>query len=242
MKRCLVIALAWLTAGLPQAVYSQGISFLHAGDVVLFQGDSITDGGRQRTGNDLNHTMGQDYAYIVAAEIGAAAPEQRLTFLNRGVSGERVVDLAARWREDTLALRPQLLSILIGVNDLLGEGDRAQTAEQYDAAYDALLAKTVAALPETNIVLGEPFVLPVGRYKDDYGRRMVEVKKRQAVVARLGAKYHLPVVQYQKAFDAALDKAPAEYWIWDGVHPTYAGHGLMAKEWLLTVNARWGSR
>jgi len=222
------------------AVSQQPLSFLHKGDTLLFQGDSITDGGRQRTGSDYNHIMGQDYAYILAAEIGSEYPERSLVFVNRGISGERVLDLAARWQQDTLDLKPNLLSILVGINDTMASGPRAETVEQYEATYDKLLADTIAALPGTKIVLGEPFLLPVGKYKDDYAAKMIDVKKRQAVAERLAAKYHLPIVRYQEALDAACAKAPADYWSWDGVHPTYAGHGLMAQEWLKTVDAFWG--
>ncbi|MDR3745882.1 MAG: SGNH/GDSL hydrolase family protein [Acidobacteriaceae bacterium] len=215
------------------------LPFLHAQDVILFQGDSITDGGRARTGSDYNHIMGQDYGYILAAEIGANSPERGLVFVNRGISGDRVPDLAPRWQRDTIALHPQLLSILIGVNDFISTDERAVTLEQYEAGYDKLLAETIAALPNTRIVLGQPFLLPVGKRKANYAEQMVEMKKRQAVVDRLGAKYHLPVVHYQQAIDAALAKAPAEHWSWDGIHPTYAGHGLMAQEWLKTVDGFW---
>jgi lysophospholipase L1-like esterase len=222
------------------AAAQQPLPFLHAHDVILFQGDSITDGGRQRTGSDYNHIMGQDYAYILAAQIGSQSPERELVFINRGISGNRVPDLEARWPDDTIALHPQLLSILIGVNDLLSAGERAITLEQFEAGYDKLLAETIAALPTTKIVLGEPFLLPVGKQKADYATNMAEMKRRQAAVDRLGAKYHPPVVHYQQALDAALTKAPAEHWSWDGVHPTYAGHGLMAQEWLKTVDTFWG--
>lgn len=212
------------------------LPFLHAHDVILFQGDSITDGGRQRSGSDYNHIMGQDYAYILAAQIGAASPERNLVFVNRGISGNRVPDLEARWQQDTLDLHPQLLSILIGINDQLSS---TLTAEQFETGYDKLLAETIAALPTTKIVLGQPFLLPVGKQKPDYAASIAEMKKRQAAVDRLGAKYHLPVVHYQQAFDTALAKAPAEHWSWDGIHPTYAGHGLMAQEWLRVVDSFW---
>jgi lysophospholipase L1-like esterase len=213
-------------------------SFLKQNFVVLFQGDSITDGGRQKTGNDLNHIMGQDYAYILSAEIGSDIPDRNLHFINRGVSGERIVDLAARWKEDTLALKPDVLSVLVGINDLFGSRELL-TTEEFLAYYDKLLAETVAALPGTKIVLGEPFLLPVGKHQANYAQEMSELKRRQAIVAQLGAKYHLPVIHYQQAFDDALKKAPAEYWCWDGVHPTYAGHGLMARLWLRVTSEAW---
>ena len=222
-----------------QRVGPDPLPFLKAHDVVLFQGDSITDGGRQRTGSDYNHIMGQDYGYVIAAEIGAASPERELEFVNRGISGNRVPDLEARWDTDTIALHPQLLSILIGVNDLLATGDRAVSAEEFEAGYDRLLTKTIAVLPGIRIVLCEPFLLPVGRQKAAYPANAAEMNKRQAAVERLAGKYHLPLVHFERAFDAALAKAPPEHWTWDGVHPTYAGHGLMAAEWQKTVDAFW---
>ena len=220
------------------AFAADDLPVLHKDDVVVFQGDSITDGGRARTGNDCNHTMGQSYAFFLSAQIGALYPERNLTFINRGISGNRVPDLATRWKTDTLDLKPNFLSIMVGINDLLRDGGR-ETAEQYEQAYDQLLADTIAALPNIKIVLCEPFLLPVGKYKDNYAVVMVELKKRQAIVAKLAAKYHLPLVRYQKAFDEACQKAPADHWSWDGVHPHYAGHALMAQEWLKTVNQFW---
>jgi len=215
-------------------------SFLKQNSVILFQGDSITDGGRQRNGTDLNHIMGQDYAYLLAAQLGSDIPDRNLHFLNRGISGDRVTDLAARWKDDTLALKPDVLSILVGINDMVGSRGPL-TAEEYEAAYDKLLAETVAALPATKIVLGEPFLLPVGKHLAGYADERTELKKRQAAVDRLGAKYHLPVIHYQEAFDDALTRAPAAYWCWDGVHPTYAGHGLMARVWLRVTAQAWGN-
>ena len=204
--------------------------------VILFQGDSITDGGRQRTGSDYNHIMGQDYAYMIAGQMGLRYPDRNLNFINRGIGGNRVRDLAARWQTDTLDLHPNLLSILVGINDTLMAGEPLGEFEQ---TYDRLLADTLATQPGLKIVLGEPMLLPVGLYKDSYPASLAEVKARQEAVFRLGAKYHLPVVRYQDAFDDALKLAPAEHWSWDGVHPTYAGHALMAQEWLKAVAAYW---
>ncbi|MBB6250296.1 SGNH/GDSL hydrolase family protein [Nitrospirillum iridis] len=204
--------------------------------VILFQGDSITEGGRQ-PGNDLNHTMGQDYDYIIAAEVGAQYPERRLTFLNRGISGNTVTDLAARWQADVIDLKPDLLSILVGVNDTFhGKGE---TVEDYARTYERLIQQTQAQLPGTRIILGQPFLLPAGDYQADYPAKRAQVKLRQAVVADLAAKYHLPLIRYQEAFDEACRKAPADHWSWDGIHPTYAGHGLMAREWRRAVDAAW---
>lgn len=207
----------------------------HKNDVILFQGDSITDGGRARTGNDFNHTMGQDYAYIISAQLGASLADRNLTFINRGISGNKVTDLAARWQADTLAIKPNFLSIMVGVNDT----NYGVHAEQYEQVYDKLLSDTLNTLPGVKIVLCEPFMLPVGKYKQNFGPVQEDLKKHQAVVVKLAAKYHLPLVRFQDAFDAACRIAPPEHWVWDGVHPTYAGHGLMVEEWLKTVNKFW---
>ena len=148
--------------------------------------------------------------------------------------------MAARWDRDTLALRPALLSILIGINDSVSTKRKRQTPQEFEAEYDALLAKTLAALPDCKIVLGEPFVLPTGKHRLNYAAELAQVKMRQQAIARLGAKYNLPVIHYQSIFDAACKRASAEHWSWDGIHPTYAGHSLMTRYWLRTVDLAWG--
>jgi lysophospholipase L1-like esterase len=202
---------------------------------ILFQGDSITDGNRGRSA-DPNHILGHGYVFIIAAKYGAAFPERNLNFMNRGVSGNKVADLAARWQKDTLDLKPDLLSILIGVNDAL-----RVPVEQYEETYDKLLQQTLAALPKVRLVLCEPFTLPVGAKKAVWEEWSADVKTRQAVVEKLAAKYHAPVVHFQKVFDEACQRAPADYWIWDGVHPTYRGHQLMADEWVRVVAQFYGA-
>ncbi len=214
--------------------------FLRTHDRILFQGDSITDGGRQRVGNDPNHVMGQDYAYLIAARLGAQFPERQLTFLNRGVSGNTVTDLTARWQRDALDLKPDVISILVGVNDAADVVDnrtKAVTAGQFEQTYDQLIQDTLAALPNVRLVLCEPFVLPVGRVKAGWEKWSAEVTLRRQIVKKLAAKHHVPLVPFQKVFDDACRRAPAEYWIWDGVHPTCAGHQLMADAWLRALNA-----
>jgi lysophospholipase L1-like esterase len=191
----------------------------HKNDVILFQGDSITDGGRQRDGNDFNHIMGQDYGYIIAAQIGLQFPDRNLNFLNRGIGGNTVKDLAGRWQSDTLNIKPNLLSIMVGINDSLW----GESVDDYEKIYDKLLSDTIAALPDTKIILGEPFILPVGNFKNNYNDHRDQVKLRQDVVARLADKYHLPLIHFQKAFDDACSLAPADRWSWDGVHPRSDG-------------------
>jgi lysophospholipase L1-like esterase len=199
---------------------------------ILFQGDSITDGNRGRN-SDPNHILGHGYQFIISAKYGAELAERHLTFVNRGISGNRVSDLAARWQKDTIELKPDLLSILIGVNDL-GSG---VPADQYEQQYDQLLSDTVKALPKVKLVLCEPFGLPVGGKKDIWPSYYPQLLARQVIVNKLAEKYHAPVVHFQKVFEDAAKRAPAEYWIWDGVHPTYSGHQLMADEWIRVIKS-----
>jgi lysophospholipase L1-like esterase len=204
------------------------------GATVLFQGDSITDGNRGRS-NDLNHILGHGYQALIASRFGADLPERNLLFINRGISGNRVSDLLGRWQTDAIDLKPDILSILIGVNDL----NSGVSAEEYERQYDQLLTDTVKALPRIRLVLCEPFGLPVGGKKDNWATYRADLATRQAIVAGLADKYHAPVVHFQRVFDDAARRAPADYWIWDGVHPTYAGHQLMADEWVRTVRDYW---
>ena len=201
---------------------------------ILFQGDSITDGNRGRS-PDPNHILGHGYAFIIAAKYGAGFAELDLTFVNRGVSGNTVSDLAKRWQQDTLDLKPDLLSILIGVND----NSRGVPMAEFEEGYDKLLASTVAANPNIRLVLCAPFTLPVGGVKAHYPEWSAQIRQREEIVAKLAAKYHAALVRFQPVFEAACRRAPAEHWIWDGIHPTYSGHQLMADEWVRAVRAFW---
>ena len=208
---------------------------------VLFQGDSITDMGRGRT-EDPNHLLGHGYAFLIAAKEGAGFPERRFIFINRGISGNTSEDLATRWQADALDLKPDVLSILIGVNDVGHplNADQPFSVEDYEKRYDKLLADTVAALPGVKLILGEPF-FGLGKGTAAHIERWQTIMPQvRAVVAKLGEKYHAPVVHYQQVFDAAVKRASIDYWIWDGVHPTYSGHQLMADEWQRTYKAFYG--
>lgn len=197
---------------------------------ILFQGDSITDGNRGRSA-DPNHILGHGYCFIIAAKYGSQYPERKLVFMNRGISGNTVLDLEKRWQKDTLDLKPDVLSIMIGIND----SGKNVPLEQYEQVYDKLLADTKAANPNIRFVLCEPFFLPKDGHKEGNARD-ADLKKRQAIVEKLAKKFNAPVVKLQLVFDDACKRAPAEYWVWDGVHPTYSGHQLMADEWVKTVS------
>jgi lysophospholipase L1-like esterase len=213
------------------------------GETILFQGDSITDGNRGRT-PDPNHILGHGYVFIIAAKYGATFPERNLTFINRGVSGNTVENLAQRWKADTLDNKPDVLSILVGVNDVyFAFQDHKQVAlEAYEARYDQILTDTVKANPNVKFVLCDPFILH-GRNTDaQFDNWVSTMNELRTVVARLAKKYHAPVVHFQKVFDDACKRAPFNYWIWDGIHPTYSGHQLMADEWIKTYRSFYGTK
>lgn len=152
------IVLATATGSLSLAPVKQ---VFPTGARVLFQGDSITDYGRDRS-SEPNQApgLGEGYPLLVAARGLLSDPREGLRFFNRGVSGNTVPDLQARWQTDTINIRPDILSILIGVNDFwhVKLGTYAGTAADYEKNYKALLDTTRRALPNVKIVVMEPFL------------------------------------------------------------------------------------
>ncbi|MEA3207452.1 MAG: hypothetical protein QOE70_509 [Chthoniobacter sp.] len=225
-----------LTSFLVRLPAAEPIAAFTASACILFQGDSITDGNRGRSA-DPNHILGHGYVFIIAAKYGAAFAARNLEFVNRGSSGNTVRELQKRWEKDTLELKPDVLSILIGVNDQSHD----VPLDEYERTYDELITQAKTANPKLRLVLCEPFTLPVGKRKDGYEAWRAGIQARQDVVAKLAAKHDAAMVHFQPVFDAACKVAPAEHWIWDGVHPTYSGHQLMADEWERIVRAKWPS-
>lgn len=206
------------------------------GTKILFQGDSITDGGRSRN-KDWNHIMGHGYAYIVASSLGYEKPDMGYHFFNRGISGNTVPDLLTRWQADTVDLSPDILSIIVGVNDTSAEidGKAGFSTSSYAADYRKLLSETKNKLPQTRLVIGEPFILPVGKIKTNWNKWNKKISERQEQAKSLAKEFDAIFIPFQAYFNAAAQKAPAEYWIWDGVHPMPAGHELMARKWMEAV-------
>jgi lysophospholipase L1-like esterase len=235
-----------LVAGLAPTVLlatqedASGNPGLASGSTILFQGDSITDGGRWK-GNDWNHILGQGYAFIIDSKIGYQFPSRGYVFVNRGVSGNTISNLAARWEEDAVAIKPQLISILVGVNDTMKavEGNVAFSPEYYAKEYRSLLQKTVEHLPGAKLVIGEPFLLPVERLKDKWTRCLEALLARQEIARKLAVEFDAAFVSYQELFTASAKKAANETWLWDGVHPMPAGHELMAVAWIKAVNKKF---
>ena len=195
----------------------------------LFQGDSITDAGRGDY--ESPQALGTGYPRILAADLTYRNPEYEV--LNGGISGNRVVDLLARWKKDCLNLKPDVLTILIGVNDVWHElnWQNGVSAELFEEIYNILLRETKKALPETRLVLMGAYLTHGAATDADWDRFAKEVALRREITKRLAEVYHAEFIDLQKLFDDALETAPASHWTADGVHPTVAGHKLIAEEW-----------
>jgi lysophospholipase L1-like esterase len=161
-------------------------------------------------------------------------------FLNRGINGNRVRDLDARWQHDTLNLKPDVVSILIGVNDVLAiiKNINPETAEKFEETYKRILDRTKYALPDTYIVLCEPFILPLGWVNEKTETWQSEIFKIQKIIRKLAETYNVTFIGLQEPFKNACQKAPADYWIWEGVHPMPAGHELIARLWIKEVKKK----
>ncbi len=221
-------AMPWSSARAAAAVK------LEKGATILFQGDSITDAGRDRKteGSANNPSMlGRGYPFHLAGQLLADHAALGLSVFNRGISGNKVPDLDARWQPDCLDLKPAVLSILIGVNDLWHKlnGKYEGTPEIYRDGFTALIKRTKDALPDVTLVICEPFVLRCGAVNDNW---FPEFETRRAFAAEVAKASGAIWVPFQEKFTEAV-KAGTEpaYWAADGVHPTQAGHALMAKVW-----------
>ena len=212
-------------------------SLFGTNEVVLFQGDSITDAGREKK-NELpnnRNSFGSGYAFLAASVLLNALPGQKLKLYNRGISGNKVYQLADRWQKDCLDLQPGVLSILIGVNDYWHKrnGKFDGTVEVYENDYRKLLQETTKKLPGVKLVICEPFyVLDTTAVDDTWIEPM---KKYKAAAAKIAKEFNAIWVPFQKVFDEAVKHAPGAYWAADGVHPSMAGAQLMAEAWLRAV-------
>lgn len=233
---------------------------LNKNDVVLFSGDSITDGNR---GNcmDCNHIMGHGYQYIVASQLALENCENMPKFINKGYSGENAIDLLGKWQKDVLDNKPTVLSILVGVNEGTYGYFNGLTPDEAKGRYEtnlrAILELTRKELGDIKIILCEPFYCPLDAsdhsYKssphpdgiegpfvrpdtndpeDSVTYRMAVNEKIRAVASKIAQDYGCIFVPlYDKIYEYAK-KSRIEYMVWDGTHPSIAGHMLIAREWL----------
>ena len=200
---------------------------------ILFQGDSITDANRER-GND--DSLGWGYARLIKSTLTYEEP-CKYEFINRGISGNRIVDLYARLKSDIINLNPDVMSILIGVNDVWHEYDFSDKpngvdAEKYFKIYSMLIEEVKQALPDIKIMIMEPFTLEGTGNFEYYPLFKKEVTKRAEKAKAIAEKYGFPFIELQDKFNEAAKLAPNSNWLRDGVHPTEAGYELIKREWI----------
>ncbi|MBT3880251.1 MAG: SGNH/GDSL hydrolase family protein [Candidatus Scalindua sp.] len=190
--------------------------------VILFQGDSITDCNRNREDPD---SRGDGYVDLITETLADRHLQQNIKFINRGISGDKIRDLSLRWERDCISIKPDILSILIGVNDTL-----LTPSEQFEEEYRMLLTRTTRAL-DPKIILCEPFLLQGDNnaYRDDLNPKI-------KIVHKLSEEFRTLLLPLDKIFRESCSLHPPEYWAPDGVHPTPAGHALIAKSWIKYVD------
>lgn len=225
-----------------------GLTLLAQGPRILFIGDSITDGdwGRadgkpssQRGEDDLNHVFGHGYQALCAYYLQGHWPKKQYKCFNRGISGHTLKDLEARWKEDVLDLHPDVLSVLIGTNDVgraMSSGEALFDVVAWKALYARLLTEAREANPHIRFILCTPFTEDSGGKGDpSYFKRREWTDICSRTVKELAREFDAPCLEYDAMFDSMIRKYPqltAKYWIWDSVHPTPAGHQKMADMWL----------
>jgi len=210
---------------------------LQKDDIILFQGDSITDAARDKDTKTPNTSpmMGSGYVIQAAGELLVKYAGLNLTIYNKGISGNKVHQLAERWDTDCIGLKPSVLSILIGVNDFwhTKTGGYQATVKTYEDDYRALLKRTLAALPGVKLIIGEPFAVTGIRAVDSSW--YPEFDKYREAAKKLADEFKAVFIPYQKVFDEAQKRAPGVYWTHDGVHASLAGARLMADAWMEAI-------
>jgi lysophospholipase L1-like esterase len=205
--------------------------------IILFQGDSITDSGRNKEDSGFNNprSLGSGYSLLAGANLLYEFADLNLKIFNKGISGNKVFQLAERWDKDCLEIKPDILSILIGVNDIWHklDGNYDGTPDIYRKDYIALLERTKKALPNVKLIICEPFgVKGIRAVNEKWYPEFYEYQRSAKEIAEMFDAIFIP---YQSIYDEAEKKAPGSYWTGDGVHPTLAGAQLMAQAWLNAV-------
>ena len=199
---------------------------------VVFLGDSITDCGKNNDRGSLI-PIGQSYVMLISSRLGKDKPMQH-TFVNSGISGDRCVNVLARIKIDCWNMQPDVVSLLIGVNDVWHEfdGQNGVSAERYESVMRMILTDTKKVLPRVKFILMAPYLLKDAVTKDYTDQFKEEVDKRAKIVEKLAAEFDAAYISLQNIFDSACQNAPASYWAGDGIHATPAGHQLIADAWM----------
>jgi lysophospholipase L1-like esterase len=203
---------------------------LYEDDVIVFQGDSITDMGRDRsiTSPNNNQGLGIGYVFIVASELLQKSAQKSLSFYNRAESGNTISQMVHRWEKDCLVLKPTVISILIGINDYwikIANGQKGDPAAYRDEL-KMLLSNTRKMYPRVRFIIGEPYAIPgVGKVDTSW---LSGLQDYQQAARELAESFQAAFIPYQDIYHHALKQAPPSYWTADGVHPSVSGDALMA--------------
>lgn len=195
---------------------------------ILFIGDSITDCGR----DEVQSPYGNGFVSLVRAFITARYPGLNLRWTNRGMSGNTVRDLAARWEEDAIAVKPDWLAVMVGANDCSRRYNperlsEAVYVEEYESTLRTLLQQSVDT-SGCKLVIAEPYVIEA----DPTDQRLIDTRELCLAARRVAADMGAISIHTQELFDHVLKSTSATDWAPDRVHPNLAGHGLIAMEFL----------
>lgn len=199
---------------------------------ILFIGDSITDMGRNRENDFTPYSYGCAYPFLVQAKLSEQSPK-KYDIYNRGISGNRIVDLYARIKCDCWNIEPDVISVLIGINDIWHEISNKNGVDivRFEKVYRMFIEDTKKVLPGVKFMLLQPFVLE-GSATSEHMGEFDKVKQYAEVVKKLADEYGAKLVPLQAEFDKAAAENGAEYYLYDGVHPLVAGANLIAGQWL----------
>ena len=221
------------STGISSAKSINNLNKVPAKHTILMQGDSITDAGRSKANYYANQSqgMGRGYVFQIVSSLMGQFPNKEWKFYNRGISGNKVFQLRDRWEDDCMQLQPDVLSILIGVNDFWHSlRDYNGTVTTYENDFRALLKNTTSIFPDLKLIIGEPFAVKGGSAINE--QWFPEFPEYQKVAKQIAGEFKASFIPYQKIFDDALKVAPVSYWCPDGVHPSMAGAYLMKEAWI----------
>jgi len=204
-------------------------TLLKNGQTILFIGDSITDCGRR----DSNAPLGCGYVKLFSDLLAIREPARRLTIINKGISGNRVVDLADRWTDDCLRHRPDWLSVKIGINDLhctLGMTPQAVPAEKFEEVYGQILDQTREALPKCRILLIDPFYISADTAGPSFRNEVLKLLPRYIqVVHEMSRKHGTRLVRTHEMFKRLIRHHEPDLFCPEPVHPNLTGHLAIAE-------------
>ncbi|MBR5569665.1 MAG: SGNH/GDSL hydrolase family protein [Oscillospiraceae bacterium] len=198
---------------------------------LLFIGDSITDMCRNREWNDP-YCYGNGYVFLLESALSKKYPK-RFEIINRGISGNRIVDIYQRIKADCWNHDPDVVTIMVGVNDVYHEIKYGNGVDQerFERIYDMMIADTKKVLPNAKFIIMGSFVLE-GKETAEQFKEFCEIKEYAEITRKIAQKHGCLYISLQEQFDALAEQYGGEYFLFDGIHPTVAGANVIAENWL----------